>query len=97
VLITGINEIDGNSSLNVYPNPFSDKVFIAFSLEAGKTYSLVIYNALGEEIEILQQGTKNAGGNEVVEFSANGLEKGIYFCKLITAENVVIHKIIHTN
>jgi hypothetical protein len=97
VLITGINEIDGNSSLNVYPNPFSDKVFIEFNLEAGTSYSLVIYNALGEEIEILQQGTKNAGGNEVVEFSANGLEKGIYFCKLITAENVVIHKIIHTN
>jgi hypothetical protein len=97
VLITGINEHGVNNTLNVYPNPFNEKVFIEFSLEAGKTYSLVIYNALGEEIEVLQQGTKNTAGNEVVEFSANGLEKGIYFCKLITAENVVIHKIIHTN
>jgi len=52
---------------------------------------------LGEEIEVLSRGTKNTVGNEVVEFSATGLEKGIYFCKLITAENVVIRKIIYTN
>ena len=96
-IIDGINDPAGANYLTVYPNPFSDKVFIEFNLEAGTSYSLVIYNALGKEIKVLQQGTKNTAGNEVVEFSANGLEKGIYFCKLITAENVVIHKIIHTN
>jgi hypothetical protein len=97
VVITDINEFEGVNSLAVYPNPFNDKVFIEFNLGTGKTYSLVVYNALGEEIEILSQGTKNNDGNEVVEFSATGLEKGIYFCKLITAENVVICKMIYTN
>lgn len=97
VVITGIDEFGRANSLAVYPNPFTDKVFIEFNTGTGKTYSLVVYNALGEEIEVLSRGTKNTVGNEVVEFSATGLEKGIYFCKLITAENVVIRKIIYTN
>jgi len=96
VVVSGINDIEASQSLNIYPNPFSEKVQIEFTLKQGTQYKLAVFNALGQEVQIVSENQSSTGQKQTFEISASGLEKGIYFCKLITAENVVIQKMIHT-
>jgi len=96
VVITDINELSLDNPLSVYPNPFTEKVFIEAYLQSNSSYKLAIYNALGAEVKVIAEGSSNVEGMDKFMFSAQNLEKGIYFCKLITDNSVSIKKIIHT-
>ena len=96
VVITSIDELSLENPLSVYPNPFTDKVFVEAYLQTNASYKLSIYNALGAEVKVIAEGTSSTEGMDKFVFSAQGLEKGIYFCKLITDNSVSIKKIIHT-
>ena len=96
VVVTGISDVSLDEQLAIYPNPFTDKLFIEFDLETGTTYKLAIYNALGEEVAIVSEGSTPASGAEKHEFNPENLNNGIYFVKLITADDIVIRKIICT-
>jgi len=96
VVVTDINELSLNNPLSIYPNPFTDKVFIEAYLKRGAGFKLSVYNALGAEVKVIAEGTSNVEGMNKFEFSSHGLEEGIYFCKIITENAVAIEKIIHT-
>jgi hypothetical protein len=96
VVVTGIDELSMENPLSVYPNPFTDKVFVEAWLQSNSSYKLAIYNALGAEVKVIAEGSSNVEGMDKFMFSAQGLEEGIYFCKLITDGSVSIKKIIHT-
>lgn len=97
VVVSGINDIDASQNLAVYPNPFTEKVYLAFTLPQGMPYTLALYNSLGQEMQTVSKNQSATGQKEVIEISASSLEKGIYFCKLITTDKVLIHKMIHNN
>lgn len=97
VVVSGVLDVGASRNLSVYPNPYSDKVFVEFKLQQGTEYKLAVYNSLGQEIQIVSENQSATGDKEVVEISASGFEKGIYFCKLITTDEVLIHKMIHNN
>jgi len=61
-----------------YPNPFNPSTTIKFSLPERSEVKLSIYNLLGQEIEILFQGEKEAGSYEYV-FENKSLSTGVYF------------------
>ncbi len=61
-----------------YPNPFNPSTTIKFSLPERSEVKLSIYNLLGQEIEILFQGEKEAGSYEYV-FENTSLSTGVYF------------------
>jgi hypothetical protein len=96
VVVTGIGELSKDEALSVYPNPFTDKIFIEAYLQNDVSFKLAIYNALGAEVKVIAEGTSNVDGMNKFEFSSQGLEEGIYFCKIITENTVSIKKIIHT-
>ncbi len=96
VIVTGIDEITALNNLIVYPNPFNDLVNIDFKLEEGTNFKLAIFNALGQEVQLVSENQPATGQMQSFEISAAGMEKGIYFCKLITGDAVIITKMIHT-
>jgi len=96
VVITGIEEVDGNNSLSVYPNPFTDNTKIDFYLENGSNYRVTLCNALGQEVKILSEGISLETGIKSIHLNANDLEQGVYFCKLVSDENLIIRKMIHS-
>lgn len=59
---TGINELSGNFSFNVYPNPFSNELQLKFSSTSNETIQVELVNLLGETVlhETLQQQNGNA-------------------------------------
>jgi hypothetical protein len=96
VVVSGIDELSGLNNLSVFPNPFTNKVNIEFKLEQGTNFTLAVFNALGQEVSVISDNQSATGQIQTFEVSAAGMEKGIYFCKLITGEQVLIQKMVHT-
>jgi hypothetical protein len=67
-----------------YPNPFNPATVITYQLPRSSRIRLTVYNALGQEVAVLAEGTAAAGVHQV-EFNAVNLVSGVYFYHL-TAE-----------
>ena len=76
----GITAISPVLSQN-YPNPFNPSTTLHFSLAAAGNVTLKVFNALGKEVQTLIRGRLPAGSHSAV-FRAEGLESGVYFCRL---------------
>ena len=64
-----------------YPNPFNPGTTIRFEIPVSAFVTLKVYNLLGQEVATLVNGKREAGSHKV-EFSAEGLPSGVYFCQL---------------
>ena len=66
-----------------YPNPFTKAKPAVFSLtvERDQNVKVVVYNALGQTVRTLYDGTLKAGRPAPFEVKANGLASGIYFVR----------------
>jgi hypothetical protein len=76
-----------------YPNPFNPSTTINYNVPVKSEIRLVIYNVLGEKINYLVNGLREAG-NYSVEFNAAGLPTGIYFYVLRTDSYVQTRKMM---
>ena len=74
-------EVIGGIGLTAFPNPASGKSYISFSLTIESDVRLIITNSFGIEVSRLVDGEMNAG-NYRVEFDANMLPSGVYYCTL---------------
>lgn len=76
---------------NNYPNPFSDQTTIEFDLHQGGPVRIVLYNMLGQELELIADRYFNKGKNQVL-FKTGNQNSGNYFYKIITEESMVMEK-----
>jgi len=75
-----------------YPNPFNPSTTIKYSLpEAGKI-TLKLYDILGNEIAVLEEGFKERG-NYNISFNAD-LASGIYLYRLQHSRGVITKKMV---
>jgi len=88
----GITAITPVLSQN-YPNPFNPSTTLHFSLAAAGNVTLKVFNALGKEVQTLVQGRLPAGAHSAV-FRAEGLESGVYFCRLEAGDAVQVRKML---
>ncbi|MBS1513819.1 MAG: T9SS type A sorting domain-containing protein [Bacteroidetes bacterium] len=78
------NEFANSFSLSQnYPNPFNPATVISYRLPVAGSVSLIVYDALGNEVETLVNEKQNSGSYSV-DFNAASLPSGIYFYKLVT-------------
>ena len=68
-----------------YPNPFNNATEISFYLPETTDVELVVYNSLGEVIEVMVSKQYEAG-KHIVSFETNILPSGTYFYKLISEQ-----------
>jgi hypothetical protein len=71
--------------LQNYPNPFNASTTIEYRLPIRSQVHISIYNILGQQIEIVVNGARDAGDHMVV-WNTSHLASGIYFYK-IQADN----------
>lgn len=76
-----------------YPNPFNPGTIITYSLPSASNVRLIVYNTLGQSVNTLESGYKNAGKYSV-NFNASDLPSGIYFYKLEAGQFSQIKKMI---
>jgi hypothetical protein len=66
-----------------YPNPFNPTTSIKYDLPKNSFVKLVVFDALGREVETLVNENQNAGIYEAT-FYASLFPSGVYFYKLTT-------------
>lgn len=64
-----------------YPNPFNPVTKISYALPKSSNVILKVFDMLGKEVSVIENGFKNAG-NYTVEFDASKLTSGMYFYKI---------------
>jgi hypothetical protein len=65
-----------------YPNPFNPSTSIEFTVPSDGRSTLKIFNALGQEVATLFDGTASAGQRHQMTFDASRFASGIYFSRL---------------
>jgi hypothetical protein len=92
---SGINPIIENG-ISVYPNPFTSKLNILYTINTTSHIKIVIYNSLGSEVKIIENSVITSGNHRVI-IDGSHLANGIYTCKIISDEGVQMKKVIKTN
>ena len=93
LIITGVNEIQANSELNVivYPNPVSEKATIGFNIEKPSKVSVTAIDLTGKTIQTFADNQLHEGLNEIT-WDVSKLTKGIYFVRISIGDSRVINK-----
>lgn len=89
-----LQQMNGVSVLNAYPNPFGGRTLIAFSLEEKDFVNLSIIDMTGKEIEVLANDFLDAGLHTFT-FEPKILQSGAYFCTLRTKNRNEMYKLIY--
>ncbi len=92
---TAINENNYTSGndISVYPNPFQSTTTLEFNLSENKNASISIVDVEGRIVKKIS--TKNLlSGKNRITIDLSELKAGIYFCKLISNENLQAVKLI---
>ncbi len=73
-----------------YPNPFNPTTRIAFDLTEQSIAKMVVYNLLGQEVNVLANKTMNAGHHILdwngLDANGNSVASGVYFFELRAGE-----------
>lgn len=76
-----------------YPNPFNNSVVIKYEISRDIEVKITLFNAVGQEIEVLHEGFISAG-----EYSKSidnsGMPSGIYFISINSGEMSKIQKLV---
>lgn len=79
--------------LSNYPNPFNPQTTLRFELERSQKISLIVYNALGQQVATLIDKRLSAGKHQF-PFKADYLPSGVYFAVLRTERNQYTQKLL---
>lgn len=90
----GIKNVEnGISNVMLFPNPFSENIFVTFSLNKASALEIELVTIDGKEI--FNTVVEKNQGNQSIEFSnLKNLSQGIYFLKIKTDNNFIIKKIV---
>jgi hypothetical protein len=84
----GIEERE-SQSIEVFPNPASGVINIAWDNRAGAPEYVTLMNAAGQEVKTLENS-----GKELLSIDISGISKGIYFVRCTFAGGSVMRKIL---
>jgi len=64
------------------PNPVAGQATLSFAVKKEQKTVLRLYNALGQEVATVYEGTPTAGESQTVQFETTDLASGTYFLRL---------------
>jgi hypothetical protein len=88
------SDVNANSQVATYPNPFDRMTVISYHLNAGATVSVKIFNEIGQEMKELINSEYQTPGSYQLAFDGSKLPSGTYFCNVIVGEETHIQKLI---
>lgn len=82
-----------------YPNPFNPTTQINFTLPKATRMSIVIYNALGQEVATLMDNQEQSAGKHSMNWGGkdahgNSISTGVYFYQLRTSDTQITKKMV---
>ncbi len=92
---TGIAENTLNSSLNIYPNPAKENMFVEFNLDQAQPQPVAInvYNSLGEIVYTETLQTVSSGPQQV-KIETGKLAQGLYILEVKTKDASSLRRVV---
>ena len=87
------NKADALSLQPNYPNPFTGTTHIPFHISKAGHVNLVIYDCMSRKVEVIVN-QEMLSGNYTKAWNASGLNAGVYFCTLVSGNNMAVQKFI---
>jgi len=88
------NELPADFSLEQnYPNPFNPSTTITFVVPEQSNVKITVYDAIGNEVEVLLDGVVSAGIHSLI-WNADGYASGIYLYKLQSDHYTMVKKML---
>jgi hypothetical protein len=78
-----------------YPNPFNPSTTVRYALEHRAQVTLSVFNTLGQQVAVLQNGEQEAGFHEV-RFDGSNLPSGVYFYRMQSGTFTETKKLVLT-
>lgn len=75
------------------PNPVSSRATVSFAIKEQSRTTIQLYNALGQQVATVYQGTPQAGKLHRTYLNTTGLPSGAYFLKLKTEEKTITQQV----
>jgi photosystem II stability/assembly factor-like uncharacterized protein len=92
--ICGFSSVAGSLQLSQnYPNPFNPSTTIRYGLPHKTAVQLSVYNTLGQQVALLQNGEMEAGYHEV-QFDGRSLSSGVYFYRIQAGDYVTTKRLL---
>lgn len=85
--------VSSNSSPTCYPNPFDDRVTVAYELEAGRQVVIEVLDIRGRTVKEIDGGQQQAGSHRL-EVTLTDLDPGVYFVRVLTGHGMYVTKIV---
>jgi hypothetical protein len=79
--------------LQNYPNPFNPATIIEYSIPNKSNVTISVFDAIGNELEILYSGEKEAGVHQIT-WNATNYASGIYFYRMNSDKFVQVKKML---
>jgi hypothetical protein len=95
-LMTGIGSPEKDGWVNVYPNPFSEKITISYLLQESGPVKISLNDAFGKEVRVIRNDERQSQGKHLVEMMAGNLENGFYILKIQTLSFTISKKVLLT-
>jgi hypothetical protein len=89
--VTGIPDNSPVHSLDIYPNPATDKLNVAFRTETAENLHIRMINLSGQVV--LEDAPINAAGNYHAVLDVKGLPEGMYFLELKSPSSKIVKKV----
>ncbi|UOQ66085.1 MBG domain-containing protein [Hymenobacter volaticus] len=83
-----------DQSLEVYPNPMSDKATVRFTAPAGGKAQVYLYNGVGSLVSTLYNAEIVGGHEYTLPLSSENLPEGVYMCRLIVNGKVENKRVV---
>jgi len=90
--VNAIEDIDGITNFNLYPNPTSGKFLLTIEGEGRADLDVTILNVLGQELEAQNLDFRSGILNQ--EFDLTNLTNGVYLVRLQAGNQAEYHKIV---
>lgn len=84
-------EIANTLNLEVFPNPVNDILNLRFDVVLGGTYTVNMYNALGQLVQTKVQDAYT--GENIIQLNCEELGSGIHLLRLENEKNVLTRKV----
>ena len=94
--VSGISENDLTSSVNVFPNPFTDNTTLSFTAAEAGNASVVVYNLVGEKVIEMNLGNI-AAGTQNIELDFASMQAGIYLVSLTAGNETSTLRVTNAN
>ncbi|MFK5854734.1 MAG: Omp28-related outer membrane protein [Bacteroidota bacterium] len=89
---TGLDDLEMNAEVNVYPNPFGDYTNISFTTKESSHIRVKMFNVFAEIVYQSDEGVQGQG-KQLIKIEGKGFENGVYFVQLFVNEQVYIKKV----